>query len=233
MRVGVIQSNYLPWRGYFDFIDAVDLFVIHDDLQYTKGDWRNRNRIKTPHGTRWITVPVHHERTSQLICETAIDHSRDWRREHRQMIEANLAAAPFLVDVVGLLQPVWDARHATISQLNVAMLSAVCGYLGIRTPMRMSSEFALRAARTERLIELLTKVGATTYVSGPSARAYLDERKFRDVGIRLEYKAYDYTPYRQCWGPFEGAVSIVDTIANCGSDARRLMKSAAATGVMV
>jgi hypothetical protein len=227
MRVGVIQSNYLPWRGYFDFIDDVDVFVIHDDLQFTKGDWRNRNRIKTPTGTRWLTVPVHHERTAQLICETRIDHSRHWPREHGNIIEANLAKAPYVGDVLTLLQPAWNARYETISELNVALLAAICGYLQIRTPLRMSSEFELRGAKTERLIELLTAIGATAYVSGPSARAYLDERRFEDVGIRLEYKQYSYPSYPQLWGPFEGAVSIVDTIANCGRSSRDVLKSIA------
>lgn len=227
MRVGIIQSNYLPWRGYFDFIDDVDLFVVHDDLQFTKGDWRNRNRIKTPHGTRWITVPVHYERTAQLICETKIDYSRNWQREHRNLIEASLSKAPHIGDVLALLRPAWDARHETLTELNVALLAAICQYLKIRTPFRMSSEFHLRGAKTERLIQLLTAAGATTYVSGPSARAYLEEQRFEEAGIRLEYKQYSYQVYPQLWGPFEGAVSIVDTIANCGPASRDFLKSTA------
>ena len=226
MRVGVIQSNYLPWRGYFDFIDEVDLFVVHDDLQYTKGDWRNRNRIKTPQGLRWITVPVHYRHTAQRICETEIDYSRDWRREHRNMLAAHLARAPHLDDVLALVEPEFDAGHATISALNIALMRAVCGYLRITTPMRMSAEFGLTHTRTERLVELLSAVGATTYVSGPSARAYLKEERFRAAGIRLEYKEYAYAPYRQLWGPYDPAVSIVDTIANCGPAARDILTSA-------
>lgn len=225
MRVGIIQSNYLPWRGYFDFIDDVDLFVIHDDLQFTKGDWRNRNRIKTAAGTRWITVPVHYGHTAQLICETAIDYSRNWQRDHRNAIAASLARAPHLHDVWDLLQPAWDARHETISDLNVALLAAVNRYLGIATPLRMSAEFGARGTKTGRLIELLTAVGATTYVSGPSARGYLEKRRFAEAGIRLEYKEYCYPPYPQQWGAFDGAVSIVDTIANCGPDSARILKS--------
>jgi len=225
MRVGIIQSNYLPWRGYFDFIDDVDLFVVHDDLQFTKGDWRNRNKIKTENGLRWITVPVHYSRTAQLICETRIDYSRNWQREHRNAIEASLGKAAYIDDVFGLLQPAWNAQHETISDLNIALMSAICQYLQISTPLRMSAEFELQGARTERLIELLTAVGATTYLSGPTARDYLDERLFAEAGIRLEYKEYVYPSYRQLGEPFEGAVSIVDTIANCGPAARVVLKS--------
>ena len=231
MRVGVIQSNYLPWRGYFDFIDDVDLFVFHDDVQFTKGDWRNRNRLKTADGTRWMTVPVHYDRTAQRICDTTIDYSRHWQRDHRNAITASLTHAPFLADVLALLQPSWDARHQTISDLNVALIEAVCHYLDIRTPLRMSSDFRLHGARTERLIELLTAVGATTYLSGPAARAYLDEEQFERAGIRLEYKEYSYPAYPQQWGAFEGGVSIVDTIANCGPATRHVLKSRPRAGI--
>ena len=231
MKVGAIQSNYLPWRGYFDFIDEVDLFVIHDDLQFTKGDWRNRNKIKTANGSRWITVPVHYARTAQLICETTIDYSRNWQRDHRNAINASLIQAPHLADAMALLQPAWDARHRTISDLNVALITAISRYLDIRTPFRMSSEFALRGTKTARLIELLTAIGATSYLSGPSARAYLDERQFHDAGICLEYKDYSYPPYPQPWGDFDGAVSIVDTIANCGPAARFVLKSQSPSAV--
>ena len=225
MRVGVIQSNYLPWRGYFDFIDDVDVFVVHDDLQFTKGDWRNRNRIKTPQGARWLTVPVHYRSSTQLICETAIDHSRNWQRDHRNLIAASLGRAPYLRETLEILEPHFDARHATISDLNVDLLRSICGYLDIRTPLVMSADFRLTRTRTERLIELLTAMGATTYVSGPSARNYLDESQFADAGIVLEYKQYVYPTYPQLWGPFDNAMSIVDTIANCGPEAREVLKS--------
>lgn len=225
MKVGIIQSNYLPWRGYFDFIDEVDLFIVHDDLQFTKGDWRNRNRIKTPNGARWITVPVHYQRTAQLICDTTIDYSQNWQREHRNLLAASLSRAPHLEDVWRLLEPAWSAGHRTISELNVALMRGICAYLDIRTPLRMSAEFAVTGVRTGRLIELLTAVGATTYLSGPAGRGYLDEPRFADAGIRLEYKQYSYPPYSQLWGPFDGSLSIVDTIANCGPAARRVLTS--------
>ncbi len=225
MNVGIIQSNYLPWRGYFDFVDEVDLFIVHDDLQFTKGDWRNRNRIKTPKGSRWITVPVHYQRTSQLICETTIDYSRNWQREHRNLIASSLARAPYLEDAWRLLEPAWAAGHRTISDLNVALMRSICAYLDIRTPLRLSSDFKVTGARTERLIELLTAVGATTYLSGPAGRAYLDERQFDAARMRLVYTEYRDPAYPQLWGPFDGAVSIVDTIANCGPAARRVLTS--------
>lgn len=227
MRVGVIQSNYLPWRGYFDFIDEVDVFIVYDDVQFSKGGWRNRNQIKTPQGLRWMTVPVRHRRLAQLVCETDVDYSRNWQRDHLNLVATHLEPAEFATDALDLLEAAYDTRHPTLSEVNVALIRSVCRYMGIGTPLRSSAEFQLQGAKTERLIQLLTAIGATTYVSGPSAKAYLDESLFLQAGIRLEYKSYVYPEYPQLWGPFEGNVSVIDLIANCGPAARNFITSRA------
>lgn len=225
MRVGVIQSSFIPWRGYFDFIASVDAFVFHDDIQYTKGDWRNRNKIKTPKGTEWLTVPVTYKNVAQLICETPIDYSVAWGRKHLGLWRANYQAAPYFNDVMKLLFDLECGKEATISQLNIKLIRRISEYLGISTPMMLSSELALEGTKTERLIDLLKKLNATTYLSGPSADVYLDKDAFSCNGIRLEYKSYDYEPYPQLWGPFEGAVTVLDLIANCGPQARNFIRS--------
>lgn len=225
MRIGVIQSSFIPWRGYFDVIASVDLFVFHDDLQYTKGDWRNRNRIKTPQGAKWITVPVRYKRVAQLICETEINDDTDWRRDHLNQWQAHYSKAPFLDDALGLLGQLGRNEDLTISQLNIRLIRAICAYLGIKTPMVMSSEFNLSGSKTARLIELLRKTGGTSYLSGPNGDNYLDKEVFREEGLRLYYKTYDYEPYPQLWGPFEGAVSVLDLIANCGPRSKELIHS--------
>lgn len=234
MRVGIIQSNYLPWRGYFDFIASVDLFILLDDVQFTPRDWRSRNQIKTPNGLQWITVPVHHRRgVSDRICDTAIDYSRHWRGDHLRSIAQNYARAPFARTALDLLEPVYEAKPATISELNFALIRSICSYLGITTPLLFSAELGVGGSKTDRLTALLHAVGATTYVSGPAARSYLDEDRFAEAGIALEYKNYAYAPYPQLWGPFEGAVSIVDLIANCGPEAATLIRSLGANEVAV
>lgn len=225
MKVGIIQSSYLPWRGYFDFIASVDLFVVYDDVQFSKGAWRNRNRIKTPRGLQWLTVPVRHRSLSQLICETEIDNSRNWRRDHSQSVAINYARAPYVRDVLSMLGAAFDAPHTTISGLNIALMRSVCDYLAIRTPLRLSAEVPQHGAKTERLVGLLRSVGATSYVSGPTGRGYLDEARFHRAGIRLEYKVYSYPEYPQRWGHFEGAVSVMDLLANCGPQSRDLLLS--------
>ena len=225
MRVGIIQSSYIPWRGYFDFIDSVGLFIFHDDLQYTKGDWRNRNKIKTSQGWRWLSVPVHYRNTSQLICETEIDYSKKWQRSHINNFKANYSKSPFFEDALELLEEGLTYADPTISQLNIRLIKLICAYLQITTPLVMSSDYCVSGEKTERLINLLNKAGATVYLSGPTAKGYLDENLFRENGTRLEYKTYDYPPYPQLWGEFVGTVTVLDLIANTGPEARRFLKS--------
>jgi len=225
LKVGVIQSNYVPWRGYFDFVDEVDLFIFHDDLQYTKGDWRNRNKIKTPKGLIWLTVPVNYEQTSQWICDTRIDYSQKWREGHLHRFQANYVKTPFFMEAMSLFEEGLSCGDSTISQLNIRLIKLISGYLGITTPLALSSEYAVTGTKTDRLIQLLRKVGATSYLSGPRAKGYLDENLFRDHGIGLEYKSYDYPAYPQPWGKFAGMVSMLDLIANTGRTARDYLKS--------
>ena len=225
MKVGIIQSNYIPWRGYFDFIDDVDLFVIHDDLQYTKGDWRNRNQIKVLSGSSWLTVPVNYHKTSQLICNTLIEHSQKWQSAHIKKFFVNYSKSPYVHDALELLQEALDYLDPTISQLNIRLINLICAYLNITTPMVMSSNLDIFGTKTERIIQILKKVGASAYLSGPTAKAYLDEQLLRDNGFKLEYKTYDYDSYPQPHGEFIGNVTILDLIANVGLDARKLMKS--------
>ena len=225
MKVGIIQSNYVPWRGYFDFIEEVDFFVFHDDLQYTKGDWRNRNYIKGPTGIQRLTVPVHYLRNDQLIQDTEIDYSRDWVGKHRRILENAYKNAPYFPDMMALWLPVCEKRPRTISRLNLDLIFGICSHLGINTPMILSSILAPNGTKTDRIIDVCKKVGADTYVSGPAAKSYLDETALNRHGISLEWKSYAYDPYPQLFGDFIEIVSILDLIANCGPDSRALLKS--------
>jgi hypothetical protein len=225
VRVGIIQSNYLPWRGYFDFIASVDLFIFHDDLQYTKNDWRNRNRIKTDSGLKWLSVPVSYKHTAQLISDTRIDYSKKWWKNHINQFRENYQSAPCFVEAFSLINEILCAEIQTLSELNICLIKKICEYLGIVTPMVMSSEFHPEGKKTERLISILSKVGADTYVSGPSAESYLDKQLLHQSNIRLEYKTYNYAEYPQQHGLFENNVTILDLIANCGQDSRLLISS--------
>ena len=233
MRIGIIQSNYIPWRGYFDFIDDVDLFIFHDDLQYTKGDWRNRNRIKTPTGPQWLTVPVRYTHVDQLIDEVALDDSQPWRRKHLNLLEANYRSAPYFQKYFRPFGEVLGVAYPGLSQLNIALIRWAMSCLEIATPSVVSRDLNVTGSKTARLIELLKKVNASAYLSGPAAADYLDLPSFRDNGIRLEYKTYDYRAYPQTGGEFTPAVSILDLLFNVGPDARKYLKSESPNQVIV
>jgi hypothetical protein len=220
MKVGTIQSNFLPWRGYFDFIREVDLFIIHDDIQYTKGDWRNRNKIKTPRGTEWITVPVNYRQTSQLIEETTIDNSKPWARGMLNRIQNSYKKAPHFEPYFSELSDLLLEPAATISDLNLRLIHWTCAHLDIKTPITFSRQYHPQGAKTERLIGILKQVEATTYLSGPAAQAYLVPELFEQAGIRLEYKVYDYPEYEQLYPPYEPAVSVIDLLFMVGRNAK-------------
>lgn len=228
MKVGMIQSCYLPWRGYFDFIDDVDLFVIYDDVQYTRKDWRNRNRIKTAGGTRWITVPVQFSQNDKVnIQDAKIDYSQAWQRKHIGSITQAYRSAPYFDAYADEVFDILGQNFETISQLNVALTSWGMEKLDIRVALRHSSEFVGGGDRNDRIMGILKDLGCSEYLVGPAASAYIDEAAYRREGVRLSYKVYTYDAYPQLHGAFDGAVSIVDLIFNCGPDARRFLKSTA------
>jgi hypothetical protein len=225
--VAIVQSNYIPWKGYFDLIARVDEFVLYDDMQYTRRDWRNRNRVKTPHGVQWLTVPVEVKgKYHQRIKDTLVS-DRAWARSHWQTIQHSYARAPHFASYRDRLAELYARAGALtrLSEINCLFLTAICGMLGIRTRISWSMDYRLADERTERLVEICRQAGATEYVSGPAARAYMDESRFAAAGIALTYMDYaGYPEYPQLYPPFEHAVSVLDLILNTGEDAPAFMK---------
>lgn len=219
MVVGVIQSNYIPWRGYFDFIASCDLFVFYDDVQYTKQDWRNRNRIRTETGTEWITVPVKHDRVDMRIDE--IETVGEWRPDHERRLKHHLRDAFYLQDALEL----WRSSSSRfLSEMNRAIILRICEYLRIRTPTLCARELKLTGSKTDRLIQLMKRVGGKTYLSGPAAKAYLDVEKMNEAGFGVEWKTYGpYPEYKQQYPGFDPAVTMLDLLAHKGTAARWLM----------
>jgi len=225
VKVGLIQSNFIPWKGYFDFIDDVDLFIYHDDLQYTKGDWRNRNKIKTEKGTSWITVPVLYKNTHQLICDTNIDYSQDWISKIISKIQHNYKRSPFFDVYANDFFSIFKNKFLTISELNIHINDWIMKILGINTNIKISYDLNPVGNKTDRIIDILLKVGADRYLSGPSAINYLESDKFLNFGIALEFKSYEYMEYPQQFGKFEPNVTILDLIFNVGVNNKEYWKS--------
>lgn len=228
MKVAIIQSNYIPWRGYFDIIDDVDIFIVHDDLQYTKGDWRNRNKVKTPKGSQWITIPVAtSSRLGQRIRDTKVGDER-WAESHWSKLQALYRDAPCFDESREFVQSLYDraASLEMLSDINHLFLRSICDYLGITTRFHWSSDFELVEDRNQRLVDICLRLGSDQYWSGPAAQAYLDESRFEQAGIAVEYFDYSgYPEYPQLFPPFDHGVSILDLIFNTGSRAREFMKT--------
>jgi hypothetical protein len=225
-KVAIVQSNYIPWKGYFDMIAAVDEFILFDDMQYTRRDWRNRNQIKTPQGVQWLTVPVKVKgKYHQTIRETEID-GMEWAQVHWKALTQNYRRAPHFAEIAAWLEPLYLGRAYTrLSMLNRTLLEAVCGYLGIVTRIADCSEYAIASGKSQRLLAICTEASADVYVSGPAAKDYLDETLFAGHGVGVEWFDYSgYPEYPQLWGEFAHGVSVLDLLFNCGKDAPRYMK---------
>lgn len=225
-KIAILQSNYIPWKGYFDLIARVDEFIVYDDMQYTRRDWRNRNLIKTPQGLQWLTVPVLVKgRYHQKIRETEIDGS-EWASKHWKSLTLNYQRAPHFNEICSWLEPLYFGKNfSTISQLNRDLIQVICAYMGIKTTILNSSDYKLLDGRSERLLDLCVQAGGTEYISGPAAKGYIDETVFADMGVKLTWFDYaGYPEYSQLWGEFVHGVTILDLLFNCGKDSPRYMR---------
>jgi len=224
MRVLITQSNYIPWKGYFDAIRAADFCVLYDEVQYTRRDWRNRNRIKTPAGLKWLSVPVSNDYARQRISEVKID-GQHWRRKHLESLRHSYGSLPFYDEVMEFLTPAYEAGDVYLSELNLSLIRAISRYLKIETAMRQSREFELVSGRSERLLHICKELGASEYLSGPSAAAYLDEDLFARQGIAVQYLDFsNYPQYPQLHGNFVHEVTILDLLFSKGHEALQFMK---------
>jgi hypothetical protein len=217
-RVAILQSAYIPWKGYFDLIRRVDEFILYDDAQYTKRDWRNRNRIKTPNGPLWLTIPVDVKgRFLQAIKDTSVSDPA-WRERHWRSIQASYARAPFFQTYKPMLEDLYaGCTSDSLSEINCRFIKALCALLSIETPLTWSMDYVLPEGSTERLVALCRQAGATEYLSGPAARAYINPALFEEAGIALTYIDYSgYSEYSQLHPPFDHHVSVIDLLVHTG-----------------
>jgi hypothetical protein len=224
-KVAILQSNYIPWKGYFDLIASVDEFIIYDDMQYTRRDWRNRNQIKTPQGLLWLTVPVKVKgKYEQTIKETEID-GYDWLALHSKTIAQNYKKTPYFEEIWSILEPLYQSNYIYLSQLNTSFIQAICDYLEISTKITYSWDYQLIDGKTERLADLCRQTGATEYISGPSAKDYVVKEVFDNLNIQLTWFDYTgYPEYPQLWGEFVHGVTILDLLFNCGKESAGYMR---------
>jgi len=226
-KVLITQSNYIPWKGYFDAINGVDDVVLYDDMQYTKRDWRNRNKIKTPNGAQWITIPVEVKgKFFQKINETRISE-KNWAQGHWKTIVHNYRKAPCFEEMKLFFEELYNkATHTLLSEINYLFIREISSWMGINTTFHFSNQFELKEEKTERLVSICQQLEANIYCTGPAAKNYMNESLFEDAGIEIKYLDYaGYPEYTQLYPPFDHAVSIVDLLFNTAADFRKYMKS--------
>jgi hypothetical protein len=215
-RLVILQSSYIPWKGYFDLINDADLFVFYDDVQYTKNDWRNRNKIKTAQGALWLSVPVG-SKINRRIHEVDITSSQ-WQSKHLALFTQNYSRSQYFKEYLHLLEKLYvKTVWKSLSELNQYATRIIAESLGIKTTFLDSRSFETDGSKLDRLLSLIMKTGADTYISGPSAKTYIDEDRFKQEGISLIWKDYSgYPAYPQRFPPFEHAVSVLDLLFNVG-----------------
>lgn len=223
MNVVILQPSYIPWRGYFHQISKADLFIFYDDVQYDKHGWRNRNQIKTTQGKQWLTIPVHSSGATEglLIKDAKIDWSKPWAKNHWKALSFAYAKAPYFRSYASLFEPFYQRHDTLLADFTIDLTIALARELGIsQTKFMRSSEIpGIDGQKTDRLVQILTRVGTTHYLSGPSAQDYIEQEKFEAAGITLEYMIYDYPEYSQLYPPFEPQVSALDLLFMTGPDA--------------
>lgn len=220
--VVVQQPSYIPWLGYFEQICQADVFVFYDDVQYTKNDWRNRNKIKTPREWQWLTVPVNYE-FGQRICDVKTANQQ-WQRKHLKAIEANYARAPYFKDYIEYFKDMYSREWTylySLSEFSVMMLGRI---LKIPTRFLFSRELCVEGGQTERLVNICKHLGADRYYSPWRSRIYLDEKHFENAGIKVEFQDYKHPLYPQLWGEFMPYLSVIDLLFNCGEESLDVIK---------
>ena len=225
MRVTILQPSYLPWLGFFEQMSRSDKFVLLDDVQYTRRDWRNRNRIRVRENWIWLTVPVQQKsRFSQSLLETRIDNSVSWRRKHLETLRQHYCKAPFFEKYFPRCQQVYEKDWTFLFDLCLETINLIKEEMGIETPLLRSSEMKPGGEKTERLVSMCRELGATHYLSGESGSNYIAEEDFSSQGIALEYQNYEHPVYPQRYTGFVPHLSAIDLLFNCGEQSLGILK---------
>jgi hypothetical protein len=224
VRVAIHQPEAFPWLGFFDKLARADVLVLLDSVQFRKNYFQNRNRIRTADGWVWITVPVLTAgRASQDIAAVEINATVDWRAKIRRAVTLHYGRARHFAALRGPLFEILERPWERLAELNLAVIAWLAEALGIRRRMVRASELGAAGARSELLVDLCGRLGATEYISGISGRTYLDESLFVKAGIAVRYQEFHHPVYPQCYEPFVPCMSALDLLFTHGPEAGPLL----------
>jgi len=223
--IAILQPSYLPWIGFFEQVDRVDDFVYYDDVQYTKNDWRNRNKIKDQNGTMWLSVPVKFH-LGDLIKDVLIDNSKPWKRKHINALKSNYSKSLYFGEVFPLIENILNKNHDKLLLLNIDLITMVLEYLSITTRMHLSSTLNISGNKNNRLINICNHFNASFYYSGEAAKSYLDEELFEAKGIEIGLQSFVHKHYVQQYsGDFIPYLSIIDLLFNQGKNSLKYIRN--------
>lgn len=226
LTVAIIQPAYLPWLGYFDQMAQADVFVHYDDVQYSRRSWHSRNRVKTPAGADWLSVPVVHTGRPQTLQEARVDGSVRWKDRHLGVIQACYRQAPHFNEVYPWLADFMAFPWEGLAHLNIQLGMAISAWLGIKAPeLLLASDMGIPADldTTARPLQICQAVGATRFVCGPTAKAYINAGAFEDAGVELVWHEYEPVEYPQLWGEFVPRLAALDALLMLGPKAGKLV----------
>lgn len=220
MTVGILQPGYLPWLGFFEQLYKSDVFVLYDDVQYDRDGWRNRNRIKTPNGIQWLTVPViFNYNYSPNINQVRIDNSKNWRKKHLSSIKQNYSKAKFFKNYIDLFEDIFNRNWELIVDIDVFLIRSFAELLGLGgKKIYLSSELNVVGDRISRLINICKMFNGDIFYEGAAGKQYIDDEIFLKNGIKVEYQNYQHPIYPQLYGDFVSHLSIIDLLFNCGNE---------------
>ena len=224
------QPEAFPWLGFFDKWRQSGCFILLDHVPFEKNYVQNRNRIRIPtaRGWSWLTIPVRIKgRSGQPICEVEIHSATDWRRKHLEALKTAYARTPHFDEYWPFLQAHYAVPWERLADFNAALIGWIAGQLGLHRNVLRSSSMGAAGSRSELLLNLCRKAGATEYLSGVSGRAYLDTGLFAQAGITVRFQEFHHPVYRQRYEPFIPALSTLDLLFNHGPDSRRILQDAA------
>lgn len=227
MQVVISQSMYFPWVGFLEQIRLADSFVRYDDVPFSKGSFTNRVQIKTATGPRWLTVPLSGLRLGQCIQDVYVDDSRNWRSQHRSQLVQAYRRAPFVVEMLALVDSVFAQPVTTLSQLATASTLALTEYFGLNPHLHQydAATLGIAGKSSQRVLGIVRSLGGTIYTTGHGAQNYLDHAAFEEAAVEVRYMQYNCSSYPQLHGEFTPYVSSLDLVANCGREGANLIRS--------
>lgn len=228
MIVTIHQPQYLPWLGYLDKADRADVFILLDDVQFKKNEWQNRNRIRTPQGWQWLTVPVLHD-FGQKINEVKINNKSNWRSAHLKALKLNYGKAPFYKDFIGFFEEAYQKNWERLCDINIYFVEKLVDLLEIKTKIVLSSQYHVSEDPTHRLIDLCKKFDAHSYLSGKDGSKYMDFKKFEEAHINVLTQDFKHPAYDQLWQSaqvkgFISNLSVVDLLFNHGRESLSIIR---------